>query len=97
MKRDFGFFVDLDNYDEKEYVIKGRRHGKRFRLGDNVGVRVAKINAFRSESNFELVQIDQPRPRQLAAVKLADGQVHAPVNDLELEPFGEISKFRSHP
>jgi ribonuclease R len=46
-----------DDYDyyEKEYLIKGRRHGKRFRLGDNVRVRVAKINAFRSEIDFELV------------------------------------------
>jgi len=46
-----------DDYDyyEKEYLIKGRRHGKRFRLGDNVRVRVAKINAFRSEIDFALV------------------------------------------
>ena len=46
-----------DDYDyyEKEYLIKGRRDGKRFRLGDNVRVRVAKINAFRSEIDFALV------------------------------------------
>ncbi|HET9550844.1 MAG TPA: VacB/RNase II family 3'-5' exoribonuclease, partial [Candidatus Binatia bacterium] len=46
-----------DDYDyyEKEYLIKGRRHGKKFRLGDNVRVRVAKINAFRSEIDFELI------------------------------------------
>jgi ribonuclease R len=47
-----------DEYDyfEKEYVIKGRRHGKKFRLGDNVRVKVARINTFRSEIDFELVQ-----------------------------------------
>jgi ribonuclease R len=47
-----------DDYDyyEKEYVIKGRRHGRRFRLGDNVRVKVARINAFRSEIDFELLQ-----------------------------------------
>jgi ribonuclease R len=47
-----------DDYDyyEKEYVIKGRRHGKRFRLGDNVRVKVARINAFRSEIDFELIR-----------------------------------------
>jgi ribonuclease R len=46
-----------DDYDyyEKEYVIKGRRQGKKFRLGDNVRVRVARINAFRSEIDFELL------------------------------------------
>jgi ribonuclease R len=47
-----------DDYDyyEKEYLIRGRRHGKKFGLGDNVRVRVAKINAFRSEIDFELVE-----------------------------------------
>jgi ribonuclease R len=43
-------------YYEKEYVIKGRCHGRKFRLGDNVRVRVARINAFRSEIDFELLQ-----------------------------------------
>ncbi len=46
-----------DDYDyyEKEYIIKGRRHGRKFRLGDNVRVKVVRINAFRSEIDFELV------------------------------------------
>ncbi len=46
-----------DDYDyyEKEYVIKSRRHGKKFRLGDNVRVRVTRINSFRSEIDFELL------------------------------------------
>jgi ribonuclease R len=46
-----------DEYDyyEKEYVIKGRRRGNKFRLGDNVRVKVARINAFRSEIDFELI------------------------------------------
>ncbi len=42
-------------YYEKEYLIKGRRHGRKFRLGDAVRVRVARINSFRSEIDFELV------------------------------------------
>jgi ribonuclease R len=47
-----------DEYDyyEKEYVIKGRRFGRKFRLGDNVRVKVLRINAFRSEIDFALVQ-----------------------------------------
>ena len=46
-----------DDYDyfEKEYLIKGRRHGRKFRLGDNLRVKVARINAFRSEIDFALV------------------------------------------
>jgi ribonuclease R len=45
-----------DDYDyyEKEYIIKGRRSGRKFRLGDNVRVKVARINAFRSEIDFAL-------------------------------------------
>ena len=31
-------------------------HGKKFRLGDNVWVKVARINAFRSEIDFELIE-----------------------------------------
>ncbi len=42
-------------YYEKEYVIKGLRHGRKFRLGDNVRVKVARINAFRSEIDFALI------------------------------------------
>ena len=52
-----------DEYDyfEKEYVIKGRRHGKKFRLGDNVRVKVARINAFRAEIDLEYVQTSEGR------------------------------------
>ncbi|HEV8724596.1 MAG TPA: ribonuclease R [Candidatus Binatia bacterium] len=50
-----------DDYDyyEKEYVIKGRRHDRKFRLGDNVRVKVVRINAFRSEIDFELFQASE--------------------------------------
>ena len=41
-------------YYEKEYLIKGLRHGRKFRLGDNVRVKVARINAFRNEIDFAL-------------------------------------------
>jgi ribonuclease R len=53
-----------DEYDyyEKEYIIKGRRHGRRFRLGDNLRVKVIRINAFRSEIDFELVPTPPSRP-----------------------------------
>jgi len=42
-------------YYEKEYLIKGRRHGRKFRLGDRVRVKVLRINAFRAEIDFELI------------------------------------------
>jgi ribonuclease R len=43
-------------YYEKEYLIKGRRHGRKFRLGDHIRVKVLRINAFRSEIDFEIVE-----------------------------------------
>jgi ribonuclease R len=43
------------HYYEKEYVIKGSRHGRKFCLGDSVRIKVVRINAFRSEIDFELV------------------------------------------
>jgi len=52
----FSTLTDDDyNYYEKEYVIKGRRHGRKFRLGDAVRVKVVRVNAFRSEIDFELL------------------------------------------
>jgi ribonuclease R len=45
-------------YYEKEYVIKGNRRGRKFRLGDKVRVKIARINAFRSEIDFVLVPLD---------------------------------------
>jgi ribonuclease R len=50
-------------YYEKEYVVKGHRHGRKFRLGDNVRVKVARINAFRSEIDFELVDGNDRGPK----------------------------------
>ena len=33
------------------------RHGEKFLIGDNLQVQVARINAFRSEIDFHLVQM----------------------------------------
>ncbi len=47
---------DSYHYYEKEQLIKGHRHGRTFHLGDSVRVKVTRINLFRSEIDFELVQ-----------------------------------------
>ncbi|HKZ39891.1 MAG TPA: S1 RNA-binding domain-containing protein, partial [Candidatus Hodarchaeales archaeon] len=46
---------DAYQYYEKEYLIKGRRHGRAFRLGDSIRIKVLRVNAFRGEIDFELV------------------------------------------
>jgi ribonuclease R len=45
---------DSYHYYEKEYLIKGHRHGRKFRLGDPVRIQVIRINAFRGEIDFQL-------------------------------------------
>jgi len=47
---------DAYHYYEKEQIIKGRRTGRTFHLGDPMRIKVIRINAFRSEIDFELVQ-----------------------------------------
>ena len=46
---------DTYHYYEKEQIIKGHRLGRTFHLGDPVRVKVLRVNAFRSEIDFELV------------------------------------------
>ena len=46
---------DAYQYYEKEYLVKGRRTGRTFRLGDPARIKVIRINAFRSEIDFELI------------------------------------------
>lgn len=47
---------DSYHYYEKAHVIKGRRHGRAFHLGDAVRVRVVRVHAFRGEIDFVLLQ-----------------------------------------
>jgi ribonuclease R len=46
---------DSYHYYEKGNIIKGHRHGRTFHLGDPLRVKVTRINAFRSEIDFELI------------------------------------------
>jgi ribonuclease R len=46
---------DTYRYYEKEYLIKGMRNARTFRLGDPVRVKVARIHAFRGEIDFQLL------------------------------------------
>lgn len=46
---------DYYDFDEKNYCLIGRRHGTRYRLGDNVKVKVARANLERKQLDFLLV------------------------------------------
>ena len=42
-------------YDEKHYTLRGRSHGKTFRLGDKVNVKVVSVNPEKREIDFAIV------------------------------------------
>ena len=46
---------DYYDFDEKNYCLIGRRRGNRYRLGDNVKVKVARANLERKQLDFLLV------------------------------------------
>jgi len=46
---------DYYDFDEKNYSLVGRRRGVRYRLGDNVKVKVARANLERKQLDFLLV------------------------------------------
>ncbi len=46
---------DYYDLDEKNYCLVGRRHNNRYRLGDNVTVKVARANLDKKQLDFTLV------------------------------------------
>jgi ribonuclease R len=43
-------------YDEKHYTLRGRSHGRTFRLGDKVNVKVVSVNPEKREIDFAIVK-----------------------------------------
>ena len=54
---------DYYDYDEKNYCLKGRRHGNKYTLGDNVTVQVARADLDRKQLDFALIT-DSGNPRK---------------------------------
>jgi ribonuclease R len=46
-------------FDEKQYLLKGRRTGKQYRLGDPVDVKVIRVNPEERQIDFALVDQDK--------------------------------------
>lgn len=46
---------DFYDLDEKNYCLVGRRHNNRYRLGDNIRVRVARANLDKKQLDFAIV------------------------------------------
>ena len=52
--RDLG--DDYYDFDEKNYCLTGRRHHKKFRLGDPVTIKVARANLEKKQLDFALIE-----------------------------------------
>lgn len=60
---------DYYEFDEKNYCIVGRHHGKRYQLGDKVKVRVAKANLVARQLDFVLAEVVKKQERQMREEK----------------------------
>lgn len=62
---------DYYDFDEKNHTLVGRRHGNRYRLGDNVKVQVARAALDQKQLDFVIVDEKNP-PRSLKELKAAE-------------------------
>ena len=46
---------DYYDYDEKNHCLIGRRHNHRYRLGDNVNIKVARADLEKKQLDFVIV------------------------------------------
>ena len=51
---------DFYEYDEKNYMIRGRRKGKKYQLGDPITIQVARADLIKKQLDFVLVDEDNP-------------------------------------
>ena len=51
---------DFYEFDEKNYMIRGRRRGKKYQLGDPVTIQVARADLIKKQLDFVLVDKDNP-------------------------------------
>ncbi|MFB5660875.1 ribonuclease R [Alteribacillus sp. HJP-4] len=55
---------DYYHFDEKQYALIGERTGNIFRIGDQVEVRVLKVNVEEADIDFEIVGMKENKPRK---------------------------------
>lgn len=81
---------DFYDFDEKNYVLIGRRHGNRYRLGDEINVQVARADLDQKQLDFVVVDKNNP-PRTMAQLKEADKETQR-----RIDPQNQSKKGRKH-
>ncbi len=51
---------DFYEFDEKNYMIRGRRRGKKYQLGDPITIQVARADLIKKQLDFVLVDKENP-------------------------------------
>jgi ribonuclease R len=50
---------DFYEFDEEEYMIKGRHEGRKFEIGDELRIEVVNANLSRRQLDYKIVELDQ--------------------------------------
>jgi ribonuclease R len=50
---------DFYEFDEEEYMIVGRHHGRKFEIGDELKIEVVNANLSRRQLDYKLVELEQ--------------------------------------
>jgi ribonuclease R len=66
---------DRYRYDERRRVLRGERTGRVLALGDPARVRIDRVDAFRLEIDFSLIEL-RAGPRPAGAVRLPAAKAH---------------------
>lgn len=51
---------DFYEFDEKNFLIKGRRHGHRYQLGDPIVIQVARADLIKKQLDFVMIDSNHP-------------------------------------
>ena len=89
---------DFYDYDEKNFCLTGRRHGNRYRLGDNVTVQVARADLEKRLLDFVVVDAKHPprRPDDLGAAAIAKNVKRRKEAGKQKKRKGQSSRKSSH-
>lgn len=84
---------DFYDYDEKNYCLTGQRTHKRYQLGDNIRIQVARADLIKKQLDFVVVDENHPANPKLKEGKMITYNFEvAKANKLDQRPAGRNRK-----
>ncbi len=68
---------DFYDFDEKNYCLKGRRTGRRYTLGDEVKVQVARVDLDKKQLDFALIEDEENSNKPLPSTDMFASRKHS--------------------